>query len=169
MEVYLGPLLTASAEKSGGRVTGLWRNSGASHLPVEEREGMSMHGYQGLSAGPAWELGQLASLTRQISKSSRALRAISADLICQGKNHKLDGIDSRWNLHRGCEHEWQITLVTSLSRPNFYINCLYTHTHKHTQNQWLSPALLPWREPHTAVSETPGKWKPLVLLLPRAQ
>lgn len=94
---------------------------------------MSMHDYQGLSAGPAWELGQLASLTRQVSKSSRALRVISADLICQGKNHKLDGIDSRWNLHRGCEHEWQIALVTSLSRPNFYINCLYTHTRTYTK------------------------------------
>lgn len=94
---------------------------------------MSMHDYQGLSAGPAWELGQLASLTRQISKSSRALRVISADLICQRKKHKLDGIDSRWNLHRGCEHEWQIALVTSLSRPNFYINCLYTHTRTYTK------------------------------------
>lgn len=63
----------------------LWSNSGTSHLPTEEREGMSMHGYQGLSAGPAEELGQPASLTREISTSSGALCIISADLICQGK------------------------------------------------------------------------------------
>ena len=85
MEVYLGPLLTASAEKKGRRVMGLWSSSGASHLPMEEREGMSMHGYQGLSAGPAEELGQLASLTGEISRFSGALQVTSADLICQGK------------------------------------------------------------------------------------
>jgi len=55
MEIYLGPLLTASAEKRGRRVMGLWDNSDSCHLPAEERDGMATHGYQGLSAGLAEE------------------------------------------------------------------------------------------------------------------
>lgn len=45
---------------------GLWSNSGASHIPMEEKEGMFVYGYQGLSASPGQGLGQLSSLIKTL-------------------------------------------------------------------------------------------------------
>lgn len=58
---------------------------GALHLPMEKREGTSMHGYQELSATTTEEFSQLASLDRDISTPSGALYVVFRDFICQWK------------------------------------------------------------------------------------